>query len=71
MRRGEVLGLRWSGVFFDKDRILVRRSLTRHGESSPKSKTSFRYVQMLPRVREELLKSARPREIEERIRLPK
>src|SRR5215469_962746 len=56
MRRGEVLGLRWSGVFFDKDRILVRRSLTRHGESSPKSKTSFRYVQMLPRVREELLK---------------
>jgi len=33
MRRGEVLGLRWSGVFFDKDRILVRRSLTRHGES--------------------------------------
>jgi integrase len=56
MRRGEVLGLRWSGVFFDRDRILVRRSLTRHGESSPKSKTSFRYVQMLPRVREELLK---------------
>jgi integrase len=56
MRRGEVLGLRWSGVFFDKDRVLVRRSLTRHGESSPKSKTSFRYVQMLPRVREELLK---------------
>ena len=56
MRRGEVLGLRWSGVFFDKDRILVRRSLTRHGESSPKSKTSFRYIQMLPRVREELLK---------------
>jgi integrase len=56
MRRGEVLGLRWSGVFFDRDRILVRRSLTRHGESSPKSKTSFRYVQILPRVREELLK---------------
>src|SRR5580658_7331669 len=56
MRRGEVLGLRWSGVFFDRERILVRRSLTRHGESSPKSKTSFRYVQMLPRVREELLK---------------
>jgi integrase len=56
MRRGEVLGLRWSGVFFDRDRILVRRSLTLHGESSPKSKTSFRYVQMLPRVREELLK---------------
>ena len=56
VRRGEALGLRWSGVFFDKERILVRRSLTRHGESSPKSKTSFRYVQMLPRVREELLK---------------
>ena len=56
MRRGEVLGLRWSGVFLDRDRILVRRSLTRHGESSPKNKTSFRYVQMLPRVREELLK---------------
>ena len=56
MRRGEVLGLRWSGVFFDRDRILIRRSLTRHGESSPKSKTSFRYVQMLPRVREELLR---------------
>jgi hypothetical protein len=26
------------------DRILVRRSLTRHGESSPKSKTSFRFT---------------------------
>jgi integrase len=55
LRRGEVLGLRWSGIFFDHDRILVRRSLTRHGESSPKSKMSFRYVQMLPRIREELL----------------
>jgi integrase len=56
MRRGEVFGLNWSSIFFDRDRILVRNSLTRHGESSPKSKTSFRYVQMLPRVREELLK---------------
>src|SRR6266481_3509314 len=43
-------------LLFHRDRILVRRSVTRHGESSPKSKTSFRYVQMLPRVREELLK---------------
>jgi integrase len=56
MRRGEVFGLRWSSIFFDRDRILVRSNLTRHGESSPKSKTSNRYVQMLPRVREELLK---------------
>jgi integrase len=35
MRRGEVLGLRWSGVFFDRDRILVRRSpfqLLEHGQ---------------------------------------
>ena len=56
MRRGEVFGLRWSSIFFDRERILVRSSLTRHGESSPKSKTSNRYVQMLPRVREELLK---------------
>lgn len=56
MRRGEVFGLKWSSIFFDRDRILVRNSLTRHGESSPKSKTSFRYVQMLPRVREELVK---------------
>jgi integrase len=52
--RGSV-GTSLVGVFFDHDRILIRRSLTRHGESSPKSKMSFRYVQMLPRVREELL----------------
>lgn len=56
LRRGEVFGLKWSSIFFDRDRILVRNSLTRHGESSPKSKSSVRYVQMLPRVREELLK---------------
>jgi integrase len=41
MRRGEVLGLRWSGVFFDRDRILVRRSLTRPGENSLKSRPAF------------------------------
>jgi len=68
MRRGEVLGLRRSGVFFGRDRILVRRSLKRHGESSPKSKFPLG-VDAAARPRG-VAKATRPGEIEERIRFP-
>jgi len=36
-RRGEVLGLQWSGVDFDNRRIAVRRSVTMRGLTTPKS----------------------------------
>jgi integrase len=59
MRRGEVFGLRWSNVFFDRGVIAVRRSLTIHGESSPKTARSIRDIEMLPRVRNALLEQRR------------
>ncbi len=59
MRRGEAFGLRWSNVFFDRDAIAVRRSLTIHGESSPKTGRSIRDIEMLPRVRDALLEQRR------------
>lgn len=59
MRRGEAFGLRWLNVFFDRGVIAVRRSLTIHGESSPKTGRSIRDIEMLPRVREALLEQRR------------
>ncbi len=59
MRRGEAFGLRWSNVFFDRGVIAVRRSLTIHGESSPKSRRGIRDLEMLPRVRNALLEQRR------------
>ena len=59
MRRGEVFGLRWSNVFFERGVIAVRRSLTLHGESSPKTARSIRDIEMLPRVRNALLEQRR------------
>jgi integrase len=59
MRRGEVFGLRWLNVFFDRGVIAVRRSLTLHGESSPKTGRSIRDIEMLPRVRSALLEQRR------------
>ncbi len=59
MRRGEAFGLRWSNVFFDRGVIAVRRSLTIHGESSPKTGRSIRDIEMLPRVGDALLEQRR------------
>jgi integrase len=59
MRRGEAFGLRWSNVFFERGVIAVRRSLTIHGESSPKSRRGIRDIEMLPRVRKALLEQRR------------
>jgi len=59
MRRGEAFGLRWSNVFFDRGVIAVRRSLTLHGESSPKTGRSIRDIETLPRVRNALLEQQR------------
>lgn len=59
MRRGEAFGLRWSNVLFDRGVIAVRRSLTIHGESSPKSRRGIRDIEMLPRVRNALLEQRR------------
>jgi len=59
MRRGEAFGLRWSNVLFDRGVIAVRRSLTLHGESSPKSRRGIRDIEMLPRVERALLEQRR------------
>jgi hypothetical protein len=46
-------------VRIDRGVIAVRRSLTIHGESSPKTGRSIRDIEMLPRVREALLEQRR------------
>jgi integrase len=37
MRRGEALGLQWTDIDFDRQRITIRRSITSQGMSTPKS----------------------------------
>ena len=66
MRVGEVLGLRWVDIDFEKDEIDVNHSLINYdlgkGRGSafkinpPKTKSSIRTVPMLPKVKEALLK---------------
>lgn len=67
MRTGEIHGLRWRNVDFDKDLILIRETLV-HGEISQGAKTyeSCRDIPMLPAVKEALLaqRKATPKDIE-------
>ena len=67
MRTGEIHGLRWRYVDFDRDLILIRETLV-NGEISQGAKTydSCRDIPMLPAVKEALLaqRKATPKNIE-------
>jgi len=68
MRRGEILGLRWSDINLTKGELQISRTLSyRAGysffENKPKSKTSERPI-MLPRFLIDLLNAHRVRQLE-------
>lgn len=56
MRTGEINGLKWSRVDFDRDVILVRETFSAgEAEENAKSEHSIRDIPMLPPVKETLL----------------
>ena len=59
VRRGEMLGLRWEDIDFDRKLIHVRRQITfinnRPGEKTTKSASGLREVPMLPELEKILL----------------
>lgn len=63
MRRGEMLGLRWSDIDFDKKLIHIQRQITVHKNrpvlSAPKSKAGVRPVPLLPEL-ESILRETLP-----------
>lgn len=63
MRRGEMLGLRWSDIDFDKKLIHIQRQITVHKNrpvlSAPKSKAGIRPVPLLPEL-ESILRETLP-----------
>ena len=67
MRSGEIHGLRWHNVDFERNQILIRETLV-NGEIQPGAKThdSARDIPMLPLVREALLaqREATPEHVE-------
>ncbi len=72
MRRGELLGLKWSDIDLEKGTVAVRRALVRTREglefSEPKTKQSRRTVPLPPQVVAELKRHKR-RQAEERLAL--
>lgn len=68
VRRGEMLGLRWGDLDFDRKLIHVRRQITfinnRPVEKSTKSKAGIREVPMLPEL-EKILLENRPKNADE------
>ena len=48
MRRGELLGLRWSDVELDAGRLFVRQSYGQYGFGSPKSRAGRRMIPLTP-----------------------
>ena len=63
MRRGEMLGLRWSDIDFDRKLIHIQRQITVHKNrpalSAPKSKAGIRPVPLLPEL-ESILRESLP-----------
>ena len=53
VRRGEALGLKWEDVDFDNEKILIRRSISTQGQSTPKSGKARRVV-MTSRLADQL-----------------
>lgn len=72
MRVGEVLGLRWDDIDFENNEIEVNHTLLQYdigkGKGSgykinpPKTKSSYRTIPMLPKVKEAFLKEKRYQE---------
>ena len=54
LRRGELLGLKWSDVELDAGRIHIRRSFGRYGFGEPKSRAGRRVVALAPSLVAEL-----------------
>lgn len=48
MRTGEVLGLKWANIDFDRFQIKIDSQMTGGFEDTPKTKSSFRFIDMLP-----------------------
>jgi integrase len=73
MRRGELLGLKWSDVDLESSSVQVRRTLTRTDNGrrlalgEPKTRKSRRTVSLTPRAAE-ALKSHRARQAEEKLK---
>ncbi|MDT8376081.1 MAG: DUF3596 domain-containing protein [Mariprofundaceae bacterium] len=55
MRSGEVDGLKWKYVDFDRGIIAIRETVVCQEEDTPKTQSSYRDIMMLPIVREALL----------------
>jgi len=56
MRRGEILGLQWGDIDWNNSQIYVRRSIWKGQFVKPKSKRSFRKIDMSPTLSLELKK---------------
>ena len=48
MRRGEILGLKWSDLDFTTGALKIQRQISTHGESTPKTRASIRTVVLPP-----------------------
>ncbi len=55
MRTGEIDGLKWKYVDFDRNLIMVRETFVKGRFDTPKTRSSIRDIVMLPIVREALL----------------
>jgi integrase len=47
MRSGEIIALKKNDIDFDKKTITVKRTRSRFGESTPKTKTSIREIPII------------------------
>ena len=70
LRRGELLGLKWSDLDQDRGNLRVQRSLDGHGkpeERAPKRESSRRSVKLVPEA-VAALELHRKRQLEDRLR---
>jgi integrase len=69
LRRGEILGLKWTDVDLDAGTLSVQRSLDKDGTFNPPKRKSSRRTVKLTTQAAESLKAHRDRQNEERLRL--